>query len=470
MGTTKSAQQKWKGNRKPTSLESLSFTRIGDFNDDARTLAGQMGGSLNDQSFLLTGVCLAKKIVRKRFQNRIQHSPEGCRRREVPMLRRFLGMSVLVAAGALSISISRAQSDQPILIGVHLDQAKQASYYSLLQKGAIDLFVTETNSAGGVLGRQIKVLYEDDENNPVTTVTKVDKLASENVSYIVSIGSSATGAATQTRASELKIPHGAPANLAESLTTDPPNPYYFRIPLRGKYEVQAVAQYLKKKFGSPKLAMVRDSTQTGLVISDQWLADLKKAGFEFVAVEQITPGSTEATGQALRVKESKADVVIVCGASIPDLVNYIKAHKLFGNPAPMIGSSVFTVGGFLKLAGPTAEGFVYPDAVDPSRPEIQAIEKKFAAANGDQMKNQAVSLQAYEYMRLIVDAIKRAGSDDRQKIRDAMEATKDWPIAIGPAGTKLTYSPANHDLFTSADQVVLREVKNGEFGPALQWR
>jgi branched-chain amino acid transport system substrate-binding protein len=383
---------------------------------------------------------------------------------------RYVLHALACAAAALLAGTAWAQSDKPVLIGVHLDQAKQASYYSLLQKDAIDLFVKEANAAGGVLGRQIKVLYEDDENNPVTTVTKVDKLASENVSYIVSIGSSATGAATQKRASELKIPHGTPANLAESLTTNPPKPYYFRIPLRGKYELEAISQYVKKKYGNPKLAVVRDSTQTGLVISDQWIADLKKDGFNIVTIEQITPGSTEASAQALRVKESKADVVIVCGASIPDLANYMKAHKLFGNPAPMIGSSVFTAGGFLKLAGPAAEGLVYPDAVDPSRPEIKAIEAKFAASYGDRLKNQAVALQAYEYMRLVTDAIKRAGSDDRQKIRDAMEATKDWPIAIGPPGTKLTYSPSNHDLFTSADQVVLREVKNGEFGPALQWR
>jgi branched-chain amino acid transport system substrate-binding protein len=384
---------------------------------------------------------------------------------------RFLRKLALACAiGALTAGAAQAQSNKPILIGAHLDQAKQASYYSLLQKDAIDLFVKETNDAGGVLGRPLKVLFEDDENNPVTTATKVDKLAAENVSFIVSIGSSATGAATQIRASELKIPHGAPANLAESLSTNPPKPYYFRIPLRGKYEVEAIAQYLKKKYGQPKLAVVRDSTQTGLVISDQWIADLKKDGFEIVTTEQITPGSTEATGQALRVKESKADVVIVSGASIPDLANYIKAHKLFGNKAPLIGSSVFTAGGFLKLAGAAAEGFVYPDAVDPSRPEIKAIEAKLAKAYGARLKNQAVALQAYEYMRLVADAIRRAGSDDRQAIRDAMEATKDWPIAIGPPGTKLTYSPSNHDLFTSADQVVLREVKDGEFGPALQWR
>ena len=359
---------------------------------------------------------------------------------------------------------------KPILIGAHLDEAKQASYYSLLQKDSINLFVKEFNEAGGINGRPIQVLFEDDENNPVTTVTKVDKLASEGVVYIVSIGSSATGLATQTRASELKIPHGAPANLAERLTTDPPKRYYFRIPLRGKYELGAVAQYLHKKYGAPKLAVVRDTTQTGLVISDQWINDLKKDGFNIVALEQVTPGSTEASSQALRVKDSGADVVLVVGGSIPDLANYIKAHKLFENPAPLIGNSLFTAGGFLKLAGSAAEGFVYPDAIDPSRKEIQEIDAKLVKAYGDRLKNQAVALQAWEYMRLVCDAIRRAGSDDREKIRDAMEATKDFPIAIGPSGMTLTYSPANHDLFTSPDQVVLREVRNGEFGPALHWR
>jgi branched-chain amino acid transport system substrate-binding protein len=384
--------------------------------------------------------------------------------------RTVLGLGLSSAVCALNARTVLAQSKPPILIGAHLDEAKQASYYSLLQKDAIDLFVKELNDAGGADGRPVRVLFEDDENNPVTTVTKVDKLAAAGVCYIVSIGSSATGLATQARASELKIPHGAPANLAEQLTTDPPKRYYFRIPLRGKYELQAVAQFLHKRFGSPKLAVVRDTTQTGLVISDQWIADLKKAGFEIVALEQITPGSTEATGQALRIRDSKADVVITVGASIPDLANYMKAHRLFGNKAPLIGSSVFTSGGFLKLAGEAGEGLIYPDAVDPSRPEIQAIEAKFAKAYGERMRNQAVALQAYEYMRLVTDVIRRAGTDDREKIRDTMEAVQGWPIAIGPPGTKLSYSPSNHDLFTSADQVVLRTVVNGDFGPALQWR
>src|SRR5260221_9415520 len=140
-------------------------------------------------------------------------------------------------------------------------------------------------------------------------------------------------------------------------------------------------------------------------MSVKWMNDVKEDGFQNVSGEQITPGSTEATGQALRVKEANADVTIVSGASIPDLANYIKAHKLFGNKSPMIGSSVFTAGGFLKLAGDAAEGFVYPDAIDPSRPEIKEIEAKLTKAYGDRLRNQAVALQAYEYLRLVADAI-----------------------------------------------------------------
>src|SRR5450759_4062334 len=99
------------------------------------------------------------------------------------MHRHFLrAISVVFTIGMPTAGLSQAQTNKPIRIGVHLDQAKQASYYSLLQKDAIDLFIKDFNAAGGVLGRQVEVLYEDDENNPVTTVTKVDKFASENVS------------------------------------------------------------------------------------------------------------------------------------------------------------------------------------------------------------------------------------------------------------------------------------------------
>ena len=341
---------------------------------------------------------------------------------------------VILGAATVFASPSFAQSDKPILIGVHLDRAKQASYYSTMQQQAMDVLVKQVNAAGGVNGQEVKLLYEDDENNPVVTATKIDKLAAENVSYIVSIGSSATGLAAQARADELKIPQGTPANIAEHLTTSPPKKYYFRTALRDLFASAAAAQFLKKKYGNPKLAFVRDATETGLILSDQWIKDLKAGGFDVVAVEQITPGSSDVTSQALRVRDLKADVVIVLGGSIPDLANYTKAHRTVGNKAPLIGNYLFTSNSFIKLTGPAGDGFIFTDAVDPGRPEVMEIEKQTVAAIGEGARNQPIMIMAWEYLRLVLDAVRRAKSTDREAIRDAMEQTKDFPDSAGAKG------------------------------------
>jgi branched-chain amino acid transport system substrate-binding protein len=383
---------------------------------------------------------------------------------------RLPGLAAIALGIAAFASPGVAQTPQPVLIGVHLDRAKQASYYSILQQQAMDVLIKRVNDAGGINGRPVRLLYEDDENNPVVTATKIDKLAAANVSYIISIGSSATGLAAQARANELKIPHGTPANIAENLTSDPPKRYYFRTALRDSFASAAAAQFLKKKYGQPKLAFVRDATETGLILSDQWIKDLKASGFEVVAVEQITPGSTDATAQALRVRDAKADVVIVLGGSIPDLANYTKAHKVVGNRAPLLGNYLFTSASFMKLSGTASEGFLFTDAVDPSRPEVAEIEKHLVAALGENARNQPVMVMAWEYLRLVVDGIRRAKSDDREAVRDAMEQTANFPIALGPSGTTVNYSAKGHDLFTGPDQVVFREMRGGQYGPAVQWR
>src|SRR5882724_3775508 len=95
--------------------------------------------------------------------------PERLRREEDMFKRQgFRGLIGVAAIGALVLSggAASAQSGDPILIGVTLDAAKQASYYSLLQKDAMDTCASDINAAGGVLGRPLKLLFEDDENNP----------------------------------------------------------------------------------------------------------------------------------------------------------------------------------------------------------------------------------------------------------------------------------------------------------------
>jgi branched-chain amino acid transport system substrate-binding protein len=379
-------------------------------------------------------------------------------------LVKIIAAAVMLVGG---LAVARAQSGDPILIGVTFDAAKQASYYALLQTDALQACAADQNSKGGVLGRPIKLQLEDDENNPAVGAQKVEKLAANGAAVILEVGSSGVGLAAQRKAEELKIPNGSPANVAEALT-NPIKPYYFRTGLRDSIATVGVIDYLKKKYGEPTIAIVRDATETGLAVSDAQAKFVEQAGLKIVAKEQITPGSVDVTAQALRIKAANPTVVLVIGASTADLANYIKAHKTVGNKAPMIGNNLFAVTTFPKLAGPAGEGFMVIDAIDMSRPDVKEVENKLVAKLGDRAKESSHMIFACEALRLWVDAITRAGSTDHEKIRAAMEATKDFPSLIGKEGTKISFSPTNHDAINNADMVVLRLVKGGEFSGSVK--
>jgi branched-chain amino acid transport system substrate-binding protein len=385
------------------------------------------------------------------------------------MLRRaFCLGSIAALALAAASSSAHAQSNEPIVMGVTYDAAKQASYYALLMKDATIARVDEINAAGGVLGRQIRLLLEDDENNPAIAAQKVEKLASAGAVFIFEVGSSAAGLAAQRAAEELKVPNGSPTNVAEALTKPHKN-WYFRLGLRDSIATQGLIRFLKAKYPDPRLAVIRDGTETGLAVSDNQVKFLTEAGFNVVAKEQISPGSVDVTAQALRIKAANPTVVLVTGGSLGDLANYVKAHARLGIKAPMIGNNLFATTTFPPLAGEAADGFMFVDAVDMALPEVAAVEKKLMALYADRAKGSTQMIAAYDMVNLVVDAIKRAGSTDRAKLRDALEATTNYASLVGRKGTSVTFSPTNHDGINSEAQVVIRLVKGGQYAGSVDY-
>lgn len=389
----------------------------------------------------------------------------------VTFYKNILGIAagLTIAVGFSSVVQAEPASGAPLLIGVHYDAAKQASYYSLGQKSVFDAFVEQLNANGGVNGHPIKLLYEDDELNPVVAATKAEKLASENVLMIISISSSGTGLAAQRKGEELKIPIGSPGNFLEPLTTVPPKRYYFRFAMRDSVGGHALIKYFRAHFTDPKIAVVRDSTETGLLLSDSYIKLLKAAGFNIVATEQITPGSTDVTAQAMHVMENKADLVVLAGASVPDMANYAKTHALVGDKARLFGNYLLSTPPFNKLGGAGVNGLIYTDMLDPQRPEVGKIEQALVAKLGDKAKDAPFMIGAWEFIRWVADGLHRAGANPtRESLRDALENTNEWPTALGPAGNKVTFSPQRHDLFFSADDAVLRQIVNNQYGPAIK--
>lgn len=381
--------------------------------------------------------------------------------------KNLLAGTALLAASAIAPTSVRAQASDPIIFGMTFDAAKQASYYALLMRDATILRIDEINAAGGVLGRQIKLLIEDDENNPAIAAQKTEKLAAAGALFLFQVGSSATGIAASRAAEELKVPNGSPTNVAEALTK-PHKHWYFRLGLRDSIATQGLIRFLKAKYKEPRLAVIRDGTETGLSVSDNQVKFLTEAGFNIVAKEQISPGSVDVTAQALRIKGGNPTVVLVTGASVADLNNYIKAHALVGLKTPMIGNNLFAVTTFPQLAGKAADGFMFVDAVDMARPDVKEVEKRLIAKYADRAKGSSQMIAAYDMVDLVVNALKQAGAADRSKLRDALEATKDWKSLVGRAGTTVTFDATNHDGITSDAQVVIRLVQDGQFSGSVE--
>jgi branched-chain amino acid transport system substrate-binding protein len=78
-------------------------------------------------------------------------------------------------------------------------------------------------------------------------------------------------------------------------------------------------------------------------------------------------------------------------------------------------------------------------------------------------------IAAYDMVNLVVDAIQRAKSTDRAKLRDALEATTNWHSLVGREGTNVSFTPTNHDGITSDAQVVIRLVRDGQYAGSVDF-
>lgn len=385
------------------------------------------------------------------------------------MLRRAFCFGACAALALVAGSAATsAQSNEPIVFGMTYDAAKQASYYALAMRDASIARVDEINKAGGVLGRQIKLVMEDDENNPAVGRQKLEKLAAADAVFVFQVGSSAVGLQVSRAAEELGVPNGSPTNVAEGLTK-PHKKWYFRLGLRDSIATDGLINFLKSKYPNPRLAVIRDGSETGLAVSDNQVKFLEAAGFTVVAKEQISPGAVDVTAQALRIKASNPTIVLVTGGSIADLSNYVKAHKRLGIGAPMVGNNLFATTTFPTLAGEAANGFMFVDAIDMSLPQVAAVEKRLIALYAERARGNTQMIAAYDFVDLVVDAIKRAGSTDRAKVRDALEKTTNYQSLVGRKGTSVSFGPDNHDGINSVQQVVIRVMENGQYGGSVDY-
>jgi branched-chain amino acid transport system substrate-binding protein len=334
--------------------------------------------------------------------------------------------AVLLAQGAV------VSAQDTIKIGVITDRVASAKFYAEPVTRGVELGAKVLNDNGGVLGKKVELIIEDDQNKPDVSAAKARKLVDDGVVAIISnTGSPATQQA-QTVSLETKTLHLTPANSADTLTTQLDDPYFFQTGPLASIQLATLMAYTNSR-GFKEVAIVRDNSVLSQSFADSFRKGLEKAGIK-VALEEVIPqGATSAVANLQKVRAAKVDAILQAGVLGPEMLQFFRAYQQLGMKEPILGSYNLSIPAYLTMAKDLMDGVVFVDAFDIDKPEAKA----FTQAYVKEYNEQPSSLPAYGWdgIRLIAQAITKAGSLDKEKLRDAMATTTNYVGAIGAKGT-----------------------------------
>jgi branched-chain amino acid transport system substrate-binding protein len=320
-----------------------------------------------------------------------------------------------LGAAALLLS-TPAMADA--LIGVSLPQTGPKALVGRNFKQGVELAVSEINAAGGVLGKPLEVVFEDDQgDNPNGAINAVNKLMQvSKVPVMIGPHYSVTQMATQKTYCNGKVV-SITGGTSVAITHSGCN-YVIRTRSDDDVQAKALIEYAQKELkAGEKTAVFYANDDFGKSGQARVVAQMATLGLKPVAVESHNPSDKDYSAQLAKLQKSGAELVILW-AHDTDAALILRQAKQFGLPFKFAGA-VLSEEAFLKLAGSAAEGSMsasYFVPTDPN-PAVQAFVKKYEAKY--KMAPDVWSATYYDATILAAKAINEAKSTDVEKIRAA---------------------------------------------------
>ncbi len=379
-------------------------------------------------------------------------------------MRKFALLKTLATvAVAIGTSFSAVAAD-PIKIGSVLSVTGPAAFLGDPELKTLQLYVESINKAGGVLGRQLQLVHYDDGSDAAKANAFGKRLIEDDKVDII-VGGTTTGS-TMSMVPLVEKAEMPFISLAGAVViVEPVKKWVFKTPHTDRMAAEKVFEDMKKR-GLTKIALLSDTSGFGASGKKETEALAPKAGMTLLASETYGPKDTDITPQLTKIKNTAGvQAVFVFGFGQGGAV-VNKNYKQLGITLPLYHAHGVASEEFIKLSGPAAEGLRLPAAAllvaeklaanDPQKPVVTSYRKAY----NDRYKEDVSTFggHAYDGLMLAVDAMKRAGTTDKAKVRDAIEATKGY---IGTGG-KVNMSPTDHmGLDLSAFRML--EVKNGDW-------
>lgn len=374
--------------------------------------------------------------------------------------RGFLKYSSALLLGATLAT--PAMAADTIKIGTFLAVTGPASFLGDPELKTLQMYVDEINAKGGVIGKQLELVHYDSGANPQKAVNFVKRLIQrDRVDLIVGGSASGETMAVIPEVQKAGIPFISLAGAVAII--DPVKKWVFKTPHTDRMAVGKIYGDMQKR-GITKVALISGSGGFDKSCRAQ-AHDLTGAyGMQIVGDESYGAKDTDMTTQLTKLRATDAQAILNCGFGTgPAIVT--KNVRQLGIDLPLYQSHGVASKKFIELAGDAANGVRLPAAAllvadklpdtDTQKAVLMAYKNKFEAKYGPVS---TFGGHAYDGLMIAVQAIERAGTTDKAKVRDEIEKTKGF---IGTGGV-FTMSPNDH-LGLTLDAFKMLEIKNGDW-------
>ena len=256
-------------------------------------------------------------------------------------------------AGAIAEAAIRGAPREPIKIGAILSLTGTYAGLGEGEKNVIDLEVAKINEAGGVNGRPIEVIVEDDATDEAKAVAAAAKLIEQD-GVVAILGATGSGQTMAVRGDVQRAAIPQVSMAGATAITDPVDPLVFATPWSNTIVVPFILDYLKSQ-GITKIGLISDSGGFGKDGQAVITADAPEYGVTIVDDETFNPGDTDMTAQLTKIKNSDAQAIVMWTAGA-EAATIAKNAKDLGIELPIYASHGIARREFIEGAGDAAEG------------------------------------------------------------------------------------------------------------------
>ncbi len=378
-------------------------------------------------------------------------------------MKLFKSTQLLLASSLLCCLPVLAQADNdPIRIGSFLAVTGPASFLGDPELKTLKLYIDEVNAKGGIDGRMVELIHYDTSGKAKEAVSFTKRLVQKDrVDIIVGGSASGTTLAAMPVIEKAQVPFISLVGSVKII--EPVQKWTFKMPHTDRMAAAKIFGDMKKR-GFTKVALISGDggfDKSGRV---QSLKLAPEYGIEIVADESYSNKDTDMTAQLAKIRGTKAQAILNFGFGTgPAIVT--KNVRQLGIELPLYQSHGVASKKFIGLAGDAAEGVRLPASAllvankladdDPQKPVLVAYKQKFEAKYGPVS---TFGGHAYDGLFIALDAIDRADSTDKAKVRDAIEST------TGFIGTGGIYNMSKDDhLGLSLEAFKMLEIRNGDW-------